>query len=123
MAVNKQENKATKQLETRKIHANEVHAKLVNLIEDKICATKNNLKCIIKEMLKVCENCTTAKRKQKLLHKVAEELTLKPGDIIYLDLISQKKRKYGGSTNWILIQESDKKANMVFLHKGKRIFD
>ena len=49
------------------------------------------------------------KNKQKLLHKVAEERKLKTGEIIYPDLISQRKPSYGGSKNWILIQKSDKR--------------
>ena len=57
-------------------------------------------------MLKIFEYCAIAKSKEKLLHKVAEERDLKPGEMIYLDIISQKKPSYGGYNNCILIQDS-----------------
>ena len=46
------------------------------------------------------------KIKQKLLYKVAEERKLNPCEMIYQDIISQEKPSYGGSKNYILIQES-----------------
>ena len=42
------------------------------------------------------------------------------GEMIYLDLISQKKPSYGGSNNWILIQESDTKQKLSFFIKSKK---
>ena len=71
--------------------------------------TAKHLQYSINGTLEVCEDCTTAKSKQKLLHKVAEERNLKPGEMIYIDISSQKKLSYGGSKNWILIQDSDTK--------------
>ena len=38
---------------------------------------------------------------------MAEERDLKPGEMIYLGLSSKKKPSYGGSKNWIIIQDSD----------------
>ena len=64
-----------------------------------IQVTVNRLHYSFKGALEVCEECATAKIKQKLLHKVAEEINLKPDEIIYLDPISQKKPSYGGFNN------------------------
>ena len=63
-----------------------------------------------------------AKIKQKLLHKVEEEHNLKPGEMIYLGLISQKKPGNGGSNNWILVEDLVTKK-IVFHNEGRRIFD
>ena len=49
------------------------------------------------------------KIEHKLLHKVAEGRDLNPVEMIYLELISQKKPSCGGSKNWILLQDSDTK--------------
>ena len=45
------------------------------------------------------------------MHKVVEEWDINPGKMIYLDIISQKKPGYGGSKNWILLQEPDTNKN------------
>ena len=75
-------------------------------------ATTKNLHYSIKETLEVCEDCATAKSKQQLIHKVAEERNLKPGKMIYIVITSQKKPSYGGSKNWILIQDSKTKNGL-----------
>ena len=62
------------------------------------------------------------KIKQKLPRKVAEERDLNLGEIIYLDLISHKKPIYGGSKNWIRIQDSDTKQKWYFSTKAKSYF-
>ena len=59
------------------------------------------------------------KIKHEVLHKVAEERDLKPGKMIYLDLSSQKKTSYGGSKNWILIQDLDTNQKLCFFVKVK----
>ena len=87
-AVKKQENTTTKHIETRKIHPNELHTKIVHPGEDRMRATAKHLQYIIEGELEVCEGFSTAKSKQKLLHKVAEERDLKIGKMIYLDFIS-----------------------------------
>ena len=56
-----------------------------------ICVTVNHQHYIVKEAIGVCEKCPTARIKHKFLHKVAEDLDLKPREIIYIDLSSQKK--------------------------------
>ena len=58
----------------------------------------------------------------KFMSKVAEEQDLNPGEIIYLDMISQKKPSYRSTKNWILIKDLYTKQKMVFLHEGKIIF-
>ena len=50
-------------------------------------------------MLEVFKDYAMEKRRHKCLHKVAEERNLKPGEMIYLDISSQKKPSYGGSKN------------------------
>ena len=67
--------------------------------------TSKQLHYIVKGALEVCEDCATAKRKHKLLHKVAYERDLNPGEMIYLDISSQNKPSYGGYKNCILIQD------------------
>ena len=57
--------------------------------------------------LNVYKDCVAANTNQKLLPKVVEEKYLKPGEMIYLEIISQKKISYGGSKNWFFIQDSD----------------
>ena len=109
MEVKEKQNKTAKQLATQKIHANEIHAKLGRPGEDRMRATLKNLQHIVKETLEVFEDWHMAKIKQKFQHKVVEEREPNPGEIIYLDLSLQKKPSYGGSKNWILIQDSDTK--------------
>ena len=79
--------------------------------------TAKNLHYSNKGTLEVFEDCATAKTKQKLLHKVVEERDLKPGRMIYIDIILQKKPSYGGSKNWILIQDSDTKDKWSLFKK------
>ena len=59
-----------------------------------------------------------AKSKQKLLHKVVEERNLNLAEMTYLDLIPQKKPSYGGTKNWILIQDLDKKQKWSLFTKA-----
>ena len=35
-----------------------------------------------------------------------EDQYLKPGEMIYIDIISQQNPSYWGSNNWILLQDS-----------------
>ena len=72
----------------RKVHSNELHAKLGHPREYMMRATMKHLHYSVKETLDVCEDCSTSKSKQKLIHKVAEECNLKLGEIIYLDIRS-----------------------------------
>ena len=99
----------TKQIVTQKFHSNNLHAKFGHPVEYRMRETANHLNFSVKWELEVCENCSMEKRNQKLQHKVAEESELKLGEMIYLDIISQKKPSYGGSNNWILIKDSDTK--------------
>ena len=71
-AVNKQENKTINQIATRKIHADDLHAKLRDLGEYRIHVTEKQLHYSIKGILEVCDDCTTAKSKDKPIHIVAE---------------------------------------------------
>ena len=103
----------------RNIHINKLHAKLGHTGEDRMRATKNHLHYSVKETLEVCEDSATAKRKQKLLHKVAKERNLQPVEMIYLDISSQKKPSYGGYNNWILIQDLDTKQKWSLFKKAK----
>ena len=57
-------------------------------------------------MVEFFEYCAMSKSKHKLLHKIAEERELNAGEMVYLDIISQKKPSYGGSNNCIFIQDS-----------------
>ena len=101
-----------KQNRTRKIHANELHAKLVHCGEYRISATAKHLKYSVMGVIQVCKDCAAAKNKHELLHKVVEERNLKTGEMIYLDPSSQKKPSCGGSKNWILLQDSDTKEDI-----------
>ena len=49
------------------------------------------------------------KKQEKYLRKVVEERDLNPGEMIYLNLSSKKRISYGGSKNWIIIQDPDTK--------------
>ena len=102
-----------------KVHANKLHAKLGHPEEYKMLRTAHQLHYSIKEVIEVFEDCATAKIKQKFLHKVAEESNLKPGEMTYVDIISQKKSSYGGSKNWVLIQYCDTQQQQKFFTKTK----
>ena len=78
---------------------------------------KNQLDYSIKWTLDICEDYATEKSKQKLLRKVAQERDLKPGKIIYIGIISQKKSSYGGSQNQILVKDSETKQKWYFFMK------
>ena len=58
-------------------------------------------------MLGVCKGFAMVNVKQKLINDAIEERDLNPREIIYLNITSHKKLSYGGSNNWILLQESD----------------
>ena len=103
----------------RKIYANNLHAKLGHPREYMIRVNMKHLRYSVKGTLEVCKVCATAKINQKLLHKQADERNLKMGKMIYLYLIPQKKPSYGGSENWILIQDSDTKQKLSLFMKGK----
>ena len=88
--VNKQEQMTTKQQATPKIHVNKIHVNINHPIEDMMHATMKNLHHRIKGLLEVYEDCNTVNSNHKLLRKVEKEQDLKRGEMIYLDLISQK---------------------------------
>ena len=97
----------------RYIHlTNELHTKIGHNGEYMMHATVKHLHYSIKGVLEVCEDWDMSKSKQKFLHKVEEEHDLNPGKMIYLDINSQKIPSYGGSKNWILIQDSEKKDSI-----------
>ena len=102
---------------TRKIHVSKLNAKLGFTREERMRTATNNLHYSVKGTLEVCEECVTARRKQKFLYKVVEERELNPGEMIYPDLSSQNKPRHGGSKNWILIQDSDTKQKWSFFTK------
>ena len=82
-----------------------------------ICVTVNHQHYIVKEAIGVCEKCPTARIKHKFLHKVAEDLDLKPREIIYIDLSSQKKLwRFQELVPHTRLRH---KTKMVFLHEGK----
>ena len=58
-------------------------------------------------------------RNHKSLHKVAEDIDLNMGKMIYLDIISKKKPSYGGYKNWILFQDFYTKQKYYFFMKAK----
>ena len=62
-------------------------------------------------MLEVCEELARAKIKQKYIQTSAEQKDLKPVEIVYLDISSQKDPIYGGSKNWILLKYFDTNKN------------
>ena len=93
--------------------------KLIHTREDRIHTTAKHLHYSIKVVLEVCDDCAMDKIKQKMLPKVAEKQDLNPGEMIYLDLSSKNKTSYGGSKNWILIQNSDTKQKLSFFAKEK----
>ena len=102
---------------TQKKHASKLHAKLRHTGKDRIHANTKHLNYITKGRLDIFEECAMVKRNQKLLHKVADKRNLKPGESIYLDIISQKKPSYGGFKNCILIQDSYIKQKWSFFKK------
>ena len=118
-AVKKQENMTTKLLVMWKIHANEIHVKLGHPREDRMCATAKHLHNNVEGAIEVFDDFATAKMKHKLLQTMVEERDPNLGKIIYLDLSSQKKLIYGGSKNWIPIQDSDEKQKSYFFMKAK----
>ena len=114
MVVKQQEKTTTKQQTIWKTCVNKIHTKLVHPREDRMRVSTNNLHYRVKGAMEVFEDLTTAKSKNKFLRKVVEERDLNPGKMIYLDISSQKKPSYGGSNNFILIQDSDTKKNVFF---------
>ena len=57
------------------------------------------------------------------MHKVTEDWYLNPYNMIYLEIISQKKPSNGYSNSWNLIQESDTKKNGIYsqINKNNRL--
>ena len=86
-----------------------------------MCASAKNLNYSIKGALDICECFATSKSNHKLLRKVAEELDLDMGNMIYIDFISQKKPSYGGCKNWIIIQDSVTKQNGIYSQRQNNI--
>ena len=104
-----------------KIYASELQVKLNHPGEDRMRATTKHLHYSVKGTLQVCEECAKVKIEQKLLQKVAEEHYLQPGQVIYFDIFSQKKPDYGGSKNWLLIQDLDTKQKWSLFTKENHI--
>ena len=115
MAKN-QEKTTTKHLATRKFHANEIHTKICHPGGDRMRVISKHIHCRVNGALEVCEECDMSKIKKELLRKVAEERYLNPGEIININIISHKKSSYGGSKNWILIQDSYTKKRYFFMN-------
>ena len=84
---------------THKIHANGIHAKLIHTREERKQATEKHLHYSVKRAIDIFEDCAMSKCRQKFLYKVVEEQNLNPGEMIYLDLISQNEPSYGGPNN------------------------
>ena len=63
-----------------------------------------------------------SEKEHTTLQKVAEESKLKPGGIIYIVIISQKKSSYGYFKNWVLIQDCDTKQKLFFSLRQKNIY-
>ena len=104
---------------TQKIHANKIHGKLSYPGEDSMRATAKQIHYIVKGVLEDCEELATTKNKHKYLHTVAEERNLKLGEMIYLEIISQKIPSYEGSKNWVIIQDLDTKQKWYLFRKAK----
>ena len=75
----------------QKKHVNKIQVKLSNTGKDRICATINHIHYIMKEGLDFCKYYATENINQKLLYKAAEDCDLNMGEMIYIDIISQKK--------------------------------
>ena len=84
-----------------------------------MCTNAKNLHYSIKGTLYVCENWNVVKNNNEFLHKLAEEQELNPEEMIYNDIISQNKPRYGDAKNWILIQDSDTKQKWYLFTKEK----
>ena len=82
-------------------------------------ATAKHLHYSVEGTLEMCEDYNMAKIKHKLLYKVEEEHGLQPGEMIYLDISLQNKPSYGGSKNWILIQDLKTKQKWSLFSKSK----
>ena len=67
--------------------------------------TKNHLQYKNKRALGISEEDAIAKNKHKYMCKVGGEQDLKLGEMVYIDIISQKNPSYGVSNNWIFIQD------------------
>ena len=106
----------------QKIHANKLYANLGHPVESSMRIPTKYLHYIIKGMLEVSEDCNMEKRKHKSLHKVLEEQYLKPVEMIYIGISSQKKPGYGGSKDWILLQDSDSEQKWVYFKKAKEVY-
>ena len=81
--------------------------------------TEKDLQYRMKGKLDVCKDCVMVNRNHKSLHKVAEDIDLNMGKMIYLDIISKKKPSYGGYKNWILFQDFYTKQKYYFFMKAK----
>ena len=53
---------------------------------------------------------------------MVEEQDFKPGEMIYIDISSQKNPSYGGSKNLILIQDSYTKQKLYYSQRQKNIW-
>ena len=54
VAIKKQENITITKTEMQKSHANKLHVKLGNPVEERICPITKHLQYVVKETLKVC---------------------------------------------------------------------
>ena len=120
VAVNKQEQTTTKQQIAQKMHADKLHTEIGHLGEYRMCDTPNHLHYILKGVLDVCKYCATVNIKHKMHQKVADERDFKTGEMVYLEIISQKKPSCVGSNNWNLLQDSDTKQKWSFFTNTKK---
>ena len=67
--------------------------------------TAKDLHCRVRGNPEIFKDFDTEKNLNKSPRTVAEEKYLKTGEMIYIDIISQRKSFYVGSKNLILIQD------------------
>ena len=53
-----------------------------------------------------CENCAMAKSRQKNVKKMTEITVTAPGELLYMDISSVKKKSIGGNKFWLLIVDA-----------------
>ena len=80
----------TKQPAEWKIHSNKPNVNLCHTEEYRMLMTAKHQNYSIKGKIEEYEYRTTSKKKQKLVHKLAEEWDFNKGEMLYLDIRPQE---------------------------------
>ena len=111
---------ARKKTMARKVTKMQAHKMLGHPSDAKTVASAKRLGYeLIQKTDFVCEDCVTAKTRQKTVKKITEKVYKRPGDMMYMDISSVQKYSQGGKKFWILWRDAYSRMSFSQFVKNK----